>query len=213
MIPTPIHITQQPPFFAWAKRAWNFFFYCTLISLAACGSRRTSRTSLTPDQAFSRLKPSSGQNLLCNVIDGYGCGRLSLSTSSGEQSVTHEDFLVSCKFNDMGLSVVARDQAGTGPGLAFGVSVAGVATMSGEKFVCAGVQLSNDPVLAKWQAKTCGVFVRYGETESWTIAEEPCTTSFEQVDGQWRGVVDCPRLSNGVQAWNFNEPAVFTCPK
>ena len=184
-----------------------------LFLIVSCGPRTSSRTSLTPDEAFARLKPSFGQPLLCNQLNGFGCGRLSLSTSSGEQSITHEDFLVSCSANSSGLSVVARDQVGIGAGLSFGFKIANVASFNAEKYVCTGLELTNDPVIAKWKDKSCGVFVRFGETESWTLADEPCTVTVESADGQWRGVVDCPRLTNGTQTWNFNDPAVFTCPK
>ncbi|NBO38874.1 hypothetical protein EBU99_09850 [bacterium] len=190
----------------------SFAVLCFFL-IAACGARSSSKTGLTPDEAFARLKPSAQNPLLCNSINSFGCGRLSLSTSTGEQSITHEDFLVSCSKNSKGLSVVARDQAGVGPGLSFGFSVAGPTEFVAEKYVCVGFELTNDPVLAKWKDKSCGVFVRYGETESWTIRDEPCSVTVEQVDSQWRGVVDCPRLTNGSQTWNFNDPAVFTCPK
>jgi hypothetical protein len=185
----------------------------SVIFIAACGSRRSGKISVTPDQAFARLKPSSSNPLLCHLLSGYGCGRLSISTSSGEASVTHEDFIVDCNSSELGLSIAARDQAGLGPGLSFGVNVAGVTSLTAEKYVCSGIELTSDPVLVKWKEKSCGVFVRYGETESWTIADEPCTVTLETADDQWRGVIDCPRLSNGTQAWNFNDPAVFTCPK
>ncbi|MEN9529093.1 MAG: hypothetical protein RI932_966 [Pseudomonadota bacterium] len=182
-------------------------------AVCACGPRSASKTSLTPDEAFARLKPNSGVPLLCNLVNGYGCGRLSLSSSTGEQSVTHEDFLVTCSQNTSGISVSARDQAGQGPGLSFGFNVAGVSAFTEEKYVCGGLQLTTDPAIAKWKSKSCGVFVRYGETEVWTIADEPCTVTLQFVDGAWRGVVDCPRLSNGTTVWNFNEAGVFTCPK
>lgn len=184
-----------------------------LAAAGACGPRSASKTSLTPDEAFARLKPSSGIPMLCNLINGFGCGRLSLSSSTGEQSITHEDFLVSCTQNSAGISMSARDQAGFGPGLSFGFNIAGVSAFTEEKFVCGGLQLTNDPAVAKWKPKSCGVFVRYGETEVWTIADEPCTVTLQFVEGAWRGVVDCPRLSNGTTVWNFNEAGVFTCPK
>lgn len=200
-----------------SKRGWSgLIFPFTLFGIflsGSCGPRTSSQTALTPDEAFARLKPSFGQPLLCNQLNGFGCGRLSLSTSSGEQSITHEDFLVSCSASSLGLSVVARDQVGIGAGLSFGFNIANVTAFSSEKYVCTGLELTNDPVIAKWKDKSCGVFVRFGETESWTLADEPCTVAVESADGQWRGVVDCPRLTNGTQTWNFNDRAVFTCPK
>lgn len=191
------------------RAAFAFLF----LLLGACGPRASSKSSLTPDQAFSRLKPASQRPLLCHQLNGFGCGRLSLSNSSGEQSITHEDFLVSCATNVSGLSVVARDQVGVGPGLSFGFSIAAVSAFSADKYTCSGLLLTNDPAVAKWKEKSCGVFVRFGETETWNIVDEPCTVTLESSEGQWRGVVDCPRLTNGVQTWNFNDPAVFTCPK
>jgi hypothetical protein len=171
------------------------------------------KRGLTPDESFARLKPSAGSPLLCNTLSGYGCGRLSLSTPSGEQSITHEDFLVNCQTTALGLSVSARDQAGVGAGLSFGFSVAGLTEFSQQQLACSGIQLTNDPVIAQWKAKSCQVYVRYGEIESWTIADEPCSVTLESDDERWRGIIDCPRLTNGSQTWNFNDPAVFTCPK
>jgi hypothetical protein len=187
------------------------FFVCILQ--VGCGSRSASKTSLTPDEAFARLKPISGIPLLCNQINGYGCGRLSVSNSTGEQSITHEDFLVRCSQNANGIAVSARDQVGFGPGLSFGFHAAQVAAFAEEKFVCSGLEMTNDPAIAKWKPRSCGVFVRYGETEVWTIADEPCTVTLQFADERWRGIIDCPRLSNGTTAWSFNEVGVFTCPK
>lgn len=203
-------LTVSPRFL---ELRWFVLFGLFFGGIWGCGPRASSKTSLTPDEAFSRLKPSAERPLLCHKLNGFGCGRLSLSNSSGEQSITHEDFLVSCATNSAGLSVVARDQVGIGPGLSFGFNIASVTEFSAQKYVCSGLQLTNDPAVAKWKEKSCGVFVRFGETESWTIADEPCTVTLELVENQWRGVVDCPRLTNGTQTWNFNDPAVFTCPK
>jgi hypothetical protein len=183
------------------------------MMLTGCGSRASSSRGITPEEAFERLKPSSEKPLLCNTVNGYGCARLSLSTASGEQSLTHEDFLVSCQTTALGLSVNARDRTGVGAGLAFGFSLAGVKSFSAEKFVCNGLELTNDPVLAQWKEKSCQVYVRTGEKESWSVKDEPCTVTLEFVNEQWRGVVDCSRVSNGSQVWNFNDPAVFTCAK
>jgi hypothetical protein len=187
-------------------------FFAALV-IAGCGSRTAAKKGLTPDEAFARLKPSSTNPLLCNTINGYGCARLSLSTSSGEQSITHEDFLVTCQKSALGISVSARDQAGIGAGLSFGFSATDVAEFTAEKYTCGGFELTNDPVIAKWKPKSCQVYVRYGEMESWTIKDEPCTVTIDFSDDQWRGVIDCPRLTSGTQTWNFNDPAVFTCPK
>ena len=198
---------------SYSRHTFQIVLYNVLLTLVSCGPRSASKTALTPDQAFSRLKPTPENPLLCHQVNGFGCARLSLSNSSGEQSITHEDFLVSCSVNSSGLAVIARDQVGIGAGLSFGFNVAAVKGFTPEKYVCSGLLLTNDPAIAKWQDKSCGVFVRFGETESWTIKDEPCTVTVEAADGQWRGVVDCPRLTNGVQTWNFNDPAVFTCPK
>ncbi len=185
----------------------------TLLLAAGCGPRTSVKKGLTPDEAFARLKPNVSTPLLCNTINGYGCARISLSTSSGEQSITHEDFLVTCQKSNLGISVSARDQAGFGPGLSFGFSASGVADFTAEKYTCGGFELTNDPAVAKWKPKSCQVYLRYGEAESWTIKDEPCSVTVEFVDEQWRGIVDCPRLTSGTQTWNFNDPAVFTCPK
>lgn len=193
---------------------WRYLLVIiTVFSISGCGSRSSVKRGLTPDESFARLKPSPNSPLLCNTINGYGCGRVSLSTSSGEQSITHEDFLVTCQTTALGLSVSARDQAGVGAGLSFGFSVAGLTEFSQQQLVCAGFQLTNDPVIAQWKAKSCQVYVRYAEVESWTIADEPCSVTLEQADERWRGIIDCPRVTNGSQTWNFNDPAVFTCPK
>lgn len=183
------------------------------VQLSGCGSRTSVKKGLTPDEAFARLKPNASTPLLCNTVNGYGCARLSLSTSTGEQSITHEDFLVTCQKTSLGISVSARDQAGIGPGLSFGFSAAGVQQFTADKYVCSGFEFTTDPVIAKWKEKSCQVYVRYGETESWTIKDEPCTVTVEFVEERWRGVIDCPRVTNGTQTWNFNDPAVFTCPK
>lgn len=188
-------------------------FICSLpvLFMFACGPRDSTKTFLSPDEAFSRLKPSPKRPLLCHSINGFGCGRISISNSSGEQYLTSENFLVSCSANKFGLSIIARDQAGIGPGLSYGVNIATVGEFSASSYVCPGLQLTNDPAVAKWRDKSCGVFVRYGESESWTIPDEPCKITIEKSDLQWRGVIDCPRVASENKSWIFNDPAVFTC--